>query len=132
MIGVDTNVLVRFFVEDDARQSELARRFLKERTVDDPAFVSAVVMAELAWALKSNYGYDQERVYATLAVVLGAFNMAVEREKLMVDALSTARARNADLSDCIIAAIAQGMGCERTATFDKPAARDIPGMELLK
>jgi len=114
------------------RQSEVARRFLSERTADDPAFVSAVVLAELAWALKSNYGYDKDRVYATLAIVLGTFNMAVEREKLMVDALSTARAGNADVSDCIIAAIAQDAGCERTATFDKPAARDVPGMELLK
>lgn len=132
MIGVDTNVLVRFFVEDDARQTESARRFLRQRTVDDPAFVSAVVLAELAWALKANYDYERDQVYATLAIVLASFNIVVEREKLITEALNAGRATNADVADCILAAVAREAGCERVVTFDRPSVRSIAGMELLK
>ena len=132
MIGVDSNVLVRFFVDDDAKQAESARRFMKQRTRDDPAFVSALVLAEFAWALKANYDYEKDRVYAALAIVLGSFNIVVEQEKLIAEALRTGRARGADVADSIIAALALEAGCERIVTFDRSAARGIPGMELLK
>lgn len=132
MIGVDTNVLVRVFVTDDQRQTELALRFLNQRSGDDLAFVSSVVLAELYWVLDRTYGYDDAAIYEAFDWLLESSNIVVEREVLMAAALAVARSNNADLSDSIIAAIAAQEGALRTITFDKPAAARVPGMELLK
>jgi len=60
-----------------------------------------------------------------------AGTIAVEREDLIREAIEVADAQNAPIADCIIAALAQDSGCRVTMTFDKPAARLVPGMELL-
>lgn len=131
MIGVDTNVLVRFFVQDDANQTDKAQKFLRQRTVTDPAFVSAVVMVELVWALQQGYAYDRHQVHAALALLANSANVSIEREGLIKAAIAKAHAANADISDSIIAALALDFGCEATVTFDRNAAKRIPGMELL-
>lgn len=131
MIGVDTNVLVRLFVEDDKRQTERALRFMKKRSGEDPAFVSSVVLAELYWVLDRSYGYDDAAIFETFDWLLESSNIVVEREELMMVALAVARKNKADLSDSIIAAIAAQEGALHTVTFDLPAAQRIPGMELL-
>lgn len=132
MIGVDTNVLVRLFVEDDQRQTERALRFMKKRSGEDPAFVSSVVLAELYWVLDRFYGYDDAAIFETFDWLFESSNIVVEREELMMVALAVARKNKADLSDSIIAAIAAQEGALHTVTFDSPAAQRIPGMELLK
>lgn len=132
MIGVDTNVLVRVFVKDDKRQTERALRFLNQRSGEDPAFVSSVVLAELYWVLDRSYGYDDAAIFETFDWLFQSSNIVVEREELMMVALAVARERKADLSDSIIAAIAAQEGALHTVTFDSPAAQRVPGMELLK
>lgn len=132
MIGVDTNVIVRLFVKDNAQQTAAAVRFFSARTADDPAFVSAVVLTELVWALERTYRYAAASILEALFSLFESTNIAVEREGLMRAAISLAAERNADISDSIIAALAADAGASSTVTFDQPAAKRIPGMELLK
>lgn len=131
MIGVDTNVLVRVFIREDGLETAAALRFLAERTIDEPAFVSVVVLVELAWVLKRSYGASPESVFAVLDSLLESSNIAVERSAEIEEAVATAKAQRADIADCIIAAMARMAGAERTVTFDRQTARRIPGMDLL-
>ena len=132
MIGVDTNVLVRVAVNDNIAQTTAAQAFLAERSADDPAFVSAVVLAELAWVLDRAYGFSNERIEGVFDWVMESANIVVERADLVERALSLAHTARAGIADCIIAAVATDAGASKIVTFDKPAAKRIPGMELLK
>ena len=132
MIGVDTNVLVRFFVRDDARQTSLAHKFMDERSDSDPAFVSILVIAELIWALGQIYGFDRDRIRATITLLLSSSDVVIEREDIIKGAVTEATATNADMADTIIAAVSLNAGCSRIMTFDRDAARHIAAMELLR
>ncbi|HEV7276441.1 MAG TPA: type II toxin-antitoxin system VapC family toxin [Devosiaceae bacterium] len=131
MIGVDTNVLVRLFVGETSRETKAALDFLAQRSGEDPAFVSVVVLVEFAWVLKRVYGRSPAEVLAALDNLLESANVEVERAELVESALGVAQAEGADIADCIIAALATDAGATKTMTFDKPAAKRIPGMELL-
>ncbi|MGN6488831.1 MAG: PIN domain-containing protein [Devosia sp.] len=131
MIGIDTNVLVRIAVRDNPAQTAAAQRFLSGRTPEDPAFVSAVVLAELAWVLDRAYGFTHGMMHDVFDWVMESANIAVERPDLVERALSNANAARAGIADCIIAALAAEAGAASTVTFDHSAARRVPGMELL-
>ena len=132
MIGVDTNVLVRIFVHDEPEQRAIAQRFLRLRSADDPAFVSAVVVAEVSWVLTRAYGFSVSAVRDALEWLFESTNIVVEAHDLLRSAVVLAAEKNADVADSIIAAIAAAAGASKTVTFDQPAAKRIPGMELLK
>lgn len=132
MIGVDTNVLARLIVEDDATQLEQARRFFVARSPLSPAVVSLVVIAELAWVLRNPYAYGLEQIIDVVEALLASDDFTVERRRLVEVAVAEAREKRADIADCLIAAVAADLGATTTVTFDKKAAKRIPGMELLK
>lgn len=131
MIGVDTNVLVRLVVDDDIKQFEVAKRFFGERSPADPAVVSLVVVAEAVWVLRNPYAFDAERVTDFVAAMLDSDDFLVENRSAVESAVNLARASRADIADCLIAAVATNIGATSTVTFDRVAARRIPGMELL-
>lgn len=131
MIGVDTNVLIRIFVDDNPQQRAVAQAFMRLRSADDPAFVSAVVVAEVSWVLTRMYDFSVLAVRDALEWLFESTNIVVENHDLIRSAVALAADQNADVSDCIIAAIAADAGCTTTVTFDKPAAKRIPEMELL-
>jgi predicted nucleic-acid-binding protein len=133
MIGVDTNVLARLFVDDDERQSRSARSFFQLRTADDPAFVSLVVVAELIWLLDRTYHYPKAAIVRALAGLLGSPDFVVERRSLVESAVAIAgSSKRAGIADAMISLLAAGVGCGATMTFDHDAAKAVPGMELLK
>lgn len=131
MIGLDTNVLLRVFVDDNVRQTESVRTVLAERTEDDPAFVTVVALVELVWALKGIYGFDRTKVHLAVTTLMASSNVVVESEAAIRRALDLSIEQNADLADCVIATLSESAGCTATLTFDRKAARRIPGMELL-
>lgn len=131
MIGLDTNVLLRVFVDDNAQQTESVRTVLAERTEDDPAFVTVVALVELVWALKGIYGFDRTKVHLAVTTLMASSNVVVESEAAIRRALDLSIEQNADLADCVIATLSESAGCTATLTFDRKAARRIPGMELL-
>lgn len=131
MIGIDTNVLVRLLVRDNEVQTRAAVAFMSQRSADDPAFVSALVVAELVWVLSKTYGYADAAIHQALEGLFESANLVIEDDEVVQRAVSEAKKSRADISDCIIAARAIHAGAEKTMTFDKPAAKRVPGMDLL-
>jgi len=131
MIGVDTNVLVRLFVGETSRETKAALEFLAQRSSEDPAFVSVVVLVELAWVLKRVYGRSPAEILTAMDNLLESANVEVEKAELLESALGVAQSEGVDIADSIIAALATDAGATKTVTFDKLAAKRIPGMELI-
>jgi predicted nucleic-acid-binding protein len=130
MIGIDTNVLVRFLVKDDPVQNFAAQRYLEARTADSPAYVSAVVLAETTWILNRRLKYPMPVVAELLQNLLATESLVFEYTEEL-DALLSEEGPKADLADYLIAWAAQRAGCTSIKTFDQKAASRVPGMELL-
>jgi predicted nucleic-acid-binding protein len=131
MIGVDTNVLARLFILDPP-QSDVAAAFFGARSAADPAFVPLVVMAEFGWVLGKKYGYPAERIAAAIEGLLDSDDFVLEQRDVVAWALDSYVSTNADFTDLLIARVAALAGAPTTATFDRDAAKSIPGMELLQ
>lgn len=131
MIGIDTNVLVRFFVQDDPAQGAVARRFiLTDLTPANPGHVSLVALAEMAWVLRSRYRVPREEVMSAIEALLVAANVRVQDADAVWLALDEIQQTRADVSDALISAVDCLHGCSHTVTFDDRATR-IPAMRLL-
>ena len=130
MIGLDTNVLVRYIMQDDARQSALAVRLVESLSVESPGFVTLVSVVELAWVLSSAYGLDREHVVQAFESLLRSKEITVERAEIIWKALRVFQSGNADFADCLIERAASAAGCDRTMTFDRGAVKGC-GMTLV-
>lgn len=133
MIGIDTNVLVRYIVQDDAHQAALATRLIEEICDEaSPAFISYIVLCELVWVLASpdTYGATREQVATVLDHVLHTKQFEIEHREVAYRALQDYRATGADYADCLVARVAQAFGCTTTYSFDKRAAK-LAGMTRL-
>lgn len=130
MIGLDTNVLVRYFGQDDARQSPQADSIIDSLTADEPGWVGLAAILELVWVMSSVKGAGRTVVADILDQLLAMEAMVVEQAFTVADAVRWFRSSRADFADCLIAASAQTAGCSRTLTFDRIAARDTR-MELI-
>ena len=130
MIGLDTNVLVRFFAQDDPLQSPKADEVMGSLTVEDPGWVGVAAILELVWVLGSKSHFDRKIIAKTLDQLLSREEIVIEQFETVQNALQLFRKGGADFADCLIASSARAGGCKRTVTFDRIAARDT-GMELL-
>lgn len=130
MIGLDTNVLLRYFGQDDAQQSPRADVIFDSLTADDPGWVGLAAILELVWVMTSSKGASRVVVADTLDQLLNMEAMAVEQASTVTIAVQRFRSGKADFADCLIAASAQTAGCSRTLTFDRIAAWDA-GMDLI-
>ena len=132
MIGADTNVLLRLFVVDDPKQSEMARTFFASRSPADPAFLSLVAIVELVWLLRDGYEFEYAATVEALFKLLSSPDFVIERRDLVAEAVALAGERKIDFADYFIAGVSIEAGCSSVVTFDQPASRRVPGMELLK
>lgn len=124
MIGLDTNVLLRYIVRDDVAQAKAAGRLIEARcSKDTPGHVTHVVLAELAWVLWRGYGYAKAEVVKVLAAILSSAELKVEESALVWAALRAFQGGQADFADYLIGAVNEACGCETTFTFDKRAAK---------
>jgi len=131
VIGIDTNVLVRYLAQDDAVQSPLASRLIDGLTRDTPGFVSQVTLIETVWVLARSYKMSRTHIADTVEMLLRASELIVESAEINYLALTTYRETKADFSDALIAHSGLLAGRRETLTFDKTALR-APGMALLK
>ncbi|WP_416407479.1 PIN domain-containing protein [Agrobacterium rosae] len=131
MFGLDTNVVLRLFVDDDPKQRQAALRFGAEIGRSHTVFVTLITLIELDWALRSNYGFDRRQVMVAIRKLLHTRGLFVEGHDIVVKALRFVEKNNADFADALIACRSQSEECVVTYTFDQKAARKIPGMELL-
>jgi predicted nucleic-acid-binding protein len=129
MIGLDTNVLVRYLTLDDARQTALAVDIFDSLSADSPGFVSQVVIIELVWVLESSYGFRKDRIIETLDALLRSQELAIERAAAVRQALRRFAASRTDFADCLIERCCQEAECKYTVTFDRKAA--AAGMRLM-
>jgi predicted nucleic-acid-binding protein len=130
MIGLDTNILVRYFVKDDPQQSLTVKKLMGALSSDEPGWLSVVVLVELLWTLKYSYRFSRVGLASVVDHFLSSRDVVIEHRDLVQEALFKYHKSAADYSDCLIAASARAAGCSKTVTFDKIAARDA-GMELL-
>ena len=125
MIGLDTNVLVRYIVQDDERQATIASRWIEANcTIDSPGWISAIVLCETVWVLSRAYGYDKATVLAVLQTILSAGELGVEHRQSALMALRDYAQGEADFSDYLIAHVNRTHGCKCTVTFDRKASGD--------
>lgn len=124
MIGIDTNVLVRFITQDDARQAAAASRLIEGScTEDSPGFIAHIVLAELCWVLQRGYRYPKESVIHVLDQLFATAELRIQSAENAWAALREFRAGEADYADYLIGRTAHTEGCETTWTFDRKAAR---------
>ena len=131
MIAVDTNVLLRYIVRDDPDQFECATEFFKKRTSADPAYVSLVVLAELAWVLRRHYRYSSAQILGLLKALLDTAELSFEMEEVLAPYFSRIKDLKGDVADHLVAFSSMNAGCRHTVSFDRTAAKAIHGMELL-
>ena len=129
MIGLDTFVLVRYVVRDDAGQAASADRLIDAFSAKEPGFLGTVVLAETWWVLGRAYAFPVDRRLAFVEALLESQELVVEDPDAVRAALQSANA-GADFADALIAESAKAAGCTAVMTFDKAAARDA-GMTLL-
>lgn len=130
MIGVDTNVLIRLFITEEP-QSAKSAEFFAARSPDDPAYVPLMVVAESAWVLRRKYKQGAEQISRVIQSILDSDDFVVERRDLVEWAHANYVHARIDFSDLLIARASELAGAVHVATFDRDAAKHIPGMELL-
>lgn len=129
MIALDTNVLVRWFADDDKAQTDAAEMLFSSLAEDNPGFVNLTVMSELVWVLDRSIGMRAETLHDTIEWLLSSVEIEVEDEESVDRALRAAR-QGADFADTLIAATSDLYGCSETVTFDRKAAQRF-GWRLL-
>ena len=123
MIALDTNVLLRYIIQDDARQAAAATELIEASCKpESPGVIALVVMCEMVWVLESGYRYRREQVAGILRKVLGSQDLRVERSDLAWQALNRYEVGPADFSDYVIGLCGKEETAEATWTFDRRAA----------
>jgi predicted nucleic-acid-binding protein len=130
MIGLDANILIRYFAQDDPRQSAIATDVIERRlTEDEPGFVSTVALAETIWVLERSLKLDTNELILTLRLLLGSSNLVIESHREVAFALSIVEEGLGTFADALIGALGASAGCSRTLTFDRGALR-LPDFAL--
>lgn len=130
MIGLDTNVLVRYIAQDDRVQSQIATDFIERLSERDPGFISVVAVTETAWVLERAYRLSAGEVAKAIERTLQADALVVESEQEVFTAMIALKEGCGSFADGLIAALGGKAGCSATVTFDRKALR-LPGFTLL-
>lgn len=124
MIGIDTNVLIRFLVRDDERQFERARKLIqRESDKGNPVFVSHLVLLETEWVLRSRYKFPKAEILSVFSDLLSSVDLYFEEESSIEEALYIWKDMPAQFADCLIGAHHRACRCETTASFDADALK---------
>ncbi|MDD4912864.1 MAG: type II toxin-antitoxin system VapC family toxin [Sideroxydans sp.] len=124
MLGIDTNVLVRYLVQDDEAQFEKARRLIKREVVAGrKVFVNQLVLMETEWVLRSRYVIPKVQIIEAISGLLDSAEIHFEDEPTIEEALFIWKDSGADFADCLIGAKNRRLGCRATATFDVKASK---------
>lgn len=130
MNAVDTNVLLRYLVEDDPAQARSATRFFtRECAVENSCFINRIVLCEAVWVLNRIYRFTRHQIAATLEHLLNTRELLIEDYNEVAGALADFR-EGVDFADALVARVNRKMGCDYTATFDRKASRRL-GFRML-
>lgn len=132
MAGVDTNVLIRWLMDDDAGQVACVRKaFSAALERSESLFVSSTVVLELEWVLRSRYGLDKAHVLSAFNALLETQELVFQSENALEQALHFYRSTSAGFADCLHVGICAEAGQLPMLTFDLKAAK-IPGARSLR
>lgn len=132
MIGIDTNIVVRYLTQDDPLQSAKATEIIERRlTEDEPGFISIVAMIETIWVLDRAYGFTTQEIAQAIERLLQTEVLLLEHEHQVFTAMIALRKGQGSFADAIIAALGLKAGCPYTLTFDQKAKR-LAGFKLLQ
>lgn len=123
MIGLDTNVLVRYIAQDDIKQSARATELMNSLSAENPGFVSQIALVELVWVLENCYKSTKAEVVAILETLLRTRELLVENAEVAIQALNVFAQSKADFSDCLMERASRHAGCEYSVSFDKSAVK---------
>jgi predicted nucleic-acid-binding protein len=125
MIALDTNVLVRFLVEDDVEQTRRATALVRAAVDRDIAlFVADVVICELVWVLETAYRVERKEIAEQLSLLLQARHLEFEDGDRLARALESFRTGRGDFADYLVREVGLAAGCEAVATFDSVLLRE--------
>ena len=131
MIGLDTNIIVRYLTEDDPVQSRKASELIDGRLTEQyPGFVSVVAMVEIVWVLDRSYKFTPREISAAVERLLQIDVLIIQNEQEIFTAMTVLKHERGSLADALIAELGRHAGCRRTLTFDHKAAR-LPEFELM-
>ena len=129
MIGLDTNILVRYLAQDDPVQSAKATEIIEERlSEDEPGFISLVTIAEAVWVLDRLYDQSPQEIAQLIERMLQSDTLFFQNEQEVFTAMVALKAGRGSFADALIGALGTWAGCSLTLTFDKRAAR-LAGFE---
>jgi predicted nucleic-acid-binding protein len=131
MIGLDTNVIVRYLTHDDPSQTAAAVRLIDSLSSDSPGFLSLIVIAELVWVLELSYRFKKNEIEQVLESLLRSKELIIERAEIVLQALRKFSAGQSDFADCLIERCGHAAQCQYTVTFDRNAAKG-GDMKLLR
>lgn len=124
MIGLDTNIWIRYIVQDDIQQALLATDLIeKQCTIENPAFINEITLCEIVWVLKRAYRYDKTVILTILKQLLSTNEIYISSHTEAWLAYADYEIGNADFSDYFIAQINKKAGCPVTFSFDKKACQ---------
>jgi predicted nucleic-acid-binding protein len=130
MIGLDTNIVVRYLSHDEPAQTTAAVSVMDSLSSDSPGFLSLIVIVELVWVLEASYRFKKDEVKLVLETLLRSKELVIERPEVVAQALRKFSTSRADFADCLIERSAYAAECQHTLTFDRNAA--AAGMKLLE
>lgn len=131
MIGIDTNVVIRILARDDPDQYGAAVALVRSASTASPLVVNPIVVAESVWVLERSYGLKATEAHSLMLQLLGSRELLVPERLRFENWQNWFASPHDNFSDVIIAAMNLENGCEFTYTFDRRAAKSVPGMELL-
>jgi predicted nucleic-acid-binding protein len=130
MLGIDTNVLVRYLVRDDEIQFEKARKLIKrEVTAGRRVFINQLVLLETEWVLRSRYAVPKNQLIEIFSGLLNSTDVKFEDEPAIEEAIFIWKDATVGFADCLIGAKNRRLGCRVTATFDVKASK-LPGFTV--
>ena len=128
MIGLDTNVLVRYATQDDPQQSAIAERIIDSLTPQNPGFVSQIALVESVWVLRRLFDANDESIDRFVTHLLDARELVIENPDGARQALAATRG-GPEFTDAVLAQAGLAAGCDYTVTFDRRVAA-VVGMQL--
>jgi predicted nucleic-acid-binding protein len=132
MTGLDTNVLVRYLVQDDKKQSKLAAESIRKATAEGKGcYINHIVLCELVWVLESAYGFEKKTIESVLEKILSTKQLDVELKDIVRQAVHDYRVGKGDFADYLIGRTNQTQGCAYTTTFDR-ALKNVTAFVVLE
>jgi predicted nucleic-acid-binding protein len=132
MVALDTNVLLRYLVQDDPTQSPRATEIIERLlTRQNPGFVSLVCILEMVWVLRSLYKRSRWEIAGHIEMILAADTLEVQNEQEVYQGIIALRNGTGTFEDALIGGLGAWWGCSATLTFDQNAAKRLNGFQLI-